>query len=154
MSTQLLINKRKTGNLHRQVKPSIAYSYIWRLNLSLLTIHQAFQLRRWSFWLPSVKRNFSRYRALLEISWTSIPCAHMKLTSTSHLGNKSHSALIVNHKDWKCNPASVLLIPEACNKIRVSFAPRKRIKERCGKVKEMVKRKQLLPQNPTQPVET
>jgi hypothetical protein len=63
----------------------------------------------------------------------------MKLTSTSHLGNRSYSSLVVSHKDWKCNPALVLLKPEARNKIRVSFAPRKRIKECCGKVKETVK---------------
>jgi hypothetical protein len=136
------------------VKPSIAYSYIWRLNLSLLTTHQAFQLWHWSFWLQSVKRNFSRHRALLAISWTSVPCTHTKLTSTFHLGNRSHNALIVSHKDWKCNLASVLLKPEACNKIRVSFAPRKRIKECCSKVKKTVKRKHLPPQNPMEPVET
>jgi hypothetical protein len=78
----------------------------------------------------------------------------MKLTSTSHLGNRSHSALIVNQKDRKYNPASVLLKPEARNKIKVSFAPQKRIKERYGKVKETVKHKHLPPQNPMQPVET
>jgi hypothetical protein len=154
MSTRLLINKRKAGNLHRQVKPSIAYSYIWRLNLFLLTIHRAFQLWRWSFWLQSVKHNFSLHRALLAIPWISIPCAHTKLTSTSHLGNRSHSALIIIHKDRKCNPTSVLLKVEARNKIRVSFAPRKRIKEHCGKVKETVKHKYLPPQNPMQPVES
>jgi hypothetical protein len=154
MSTQLLINKRKVGNLHRQVKPRIAYSYIWRLNLSLVTTHRPFQLRHWSFWLQSVKRNFSWHRALLAIPWTSIPCAHTKLTSTSHLGNRSYSALVVSHKDWKYNPASVLLKSEARNKIRVSFVPRKRIKERCGEIKETVKRKYLPPQNPMQLVET
>jgi hypothetical protein len=154
MSTQLLINKRKAGNLYRQVKPSITYSYIWRLNLSLVTTHWAFQLRRWSFWLQSVKRNFSQHGALLAIPWTSIPCTHTKLTSTSHLGNRSYSALVVSHKDWKCNLASVLLKPEARNKIRVSFAPWKRIKECYGKVKETVKCKHLPPQNPMQPVET
>jgi hypothetical protein len=136
------------------VKPSIAYSYIGNLNLSLLTTHQAFQLRHWSFWLQSVKRNFSRYRAFLAIPWTSIPCVHTKLTSTSHLGNRSHSTLVVNHKDRKCNLASVLLKPEARNKIRISFVPRKRIKERCGKAKETVKHKHLPPQNPMQPAET
>jgi hypothetical protein len=78
----------------------------------------------------------------------------MKLTSTSHFGNKSHSALAVSQKDRKYNPALVLLKPEARNKIKVSFAPQKRIKERCGKVKETVKRKHLPPQNPMQPVET
>jgi hypothetical protein len=78
----------------------------------------------------------------------------MKLTSTFHLGNKSHSTLVVNHKDRKCNPTSVLLKPEARNKIRVSFAPWKRIKERCGKIKKMVKCKHLPPQNPMQLVET
>jgi hypothetical protein len=154
MSTQFLINKRKAGNLHRQVKPSIAYSYIWRLNLSFLTTHQAFQLRRWSFWLQSIKRNFSQHRALLAIPWISIPYTHTKLASTSHLGNRSHSVLVVSHKDRKCNPTSVLLKPEARNKIRVSFAPRKKIKEHYGKVKETVKRKHLPPQNPMQPVET
>jgi hypothetical protein len=88
------------------------------------------------------------------IPWTSIPCAHTKLTSTSHLGNRSHSDLVVSHRDRKYNPASVLLKPEARNKIRVIFAPRKRIKECCGKVKETVKHKHLPPQNPMQPVET
>jgi hypothetical protein len=78
----------------------------------------------------------------------------MKLTSTLHLGNRSHSALVVNPKDRKCNPTSVLLKLEARNKIRVSFTPRKRIKERCGKVKETVKRKHLSPQNPMQSIET
>jgi hypothetical protein len=78
----------------------------------------------------------------------------MKLTSTFHLENRSYSALIVSHKDCKCNHTSVLLKLEARNKIRISFAPRKRIKEHCGKVKEMVKRKHLPPQNPMQPVET
>jgi hypothetical protein len=48
----------------------------------------------------------------------------------------------------------MLLKPEAHNKIKVSFAPQKRIKEHCGKVKETVKRKHLPPQNPMQPVET
>jgi hypothetical protein len=57
-------------------------------------------------------------------------------------------------KDRKYNPALVLLKPEACNKIKVSFAPQKRIKERYGKVKETVKHKHLPPQNPMQPVET
>jgi hypothetical protein len=78
----------------------------------------------------------------------------MKLTSTSHLGNRSHSTLVVSQKDRKYNPASVLLKLEARNKIKVSFAPQKRIKEHCGKVKETVKRKHLPPQNPMQPVET
>jgi hypothetical protein len=78
----------------------------------------------------------------------------MKLTSTSHLGNRSHNALVVSQKDGKYNPALVLLKPEACNKIRVSFAPRKRIKECCGKIKETMKCKHLPPQNPMQPVET
>jgi hypothetical protein len=78
----------------------------------------------------------------------------MKLTSTSHLRNRSHSSLVVSYKDQKCNPPSVLLKPEARNKISVSFAPRKRIKERCSKVKEMVKRKHLPSQHPMQPVET
>jgi hypothetical protein len=81
-------------------------------------------------------------------------CIHTKLTSTSHLGNRSHSSLVVSHKDQKCNPPLVLLKSEARNKIRVSFAPRKRIKERCGKVKETVKHKHLPSQNPMQPVET
>jgi hypothetical protein len=70
------------------------------------------------------------------------------------LGNRSHSALVVSHKDWKYNPILVLLKPEALNKIKVSFAPQKRIKEHYGKVKETVKRKHLPPQNPMQPVET
>jgi hypothetical protein len=48
----------------------------------------------------------------------------------------------------------MLLKPEARNKIKISFAPQKKIKERCGKVKETVKRKHLPPQNPIQPVET
>jgi hypothetical protein len=48
----------------------------------------------------------------------------------------------------------VLLKPEARNKIKVSFAPRKRIKEHYGKVKETVKLKHLPPQIPMQPVKT
>jgi hypothetical protein len=48
----------------------------------------------------------------------------------------------------------MLLKPEARNKIKVSFAPQKRIKERYDKVKETVKRKHLPPQNPMQLVET
>jgi hypothetical protein len=48
----------------------------------------------------------------------------------------------------------MLLKLEAHNNFRVSFAPRKRIKERCGKVMETVKHKHSPPQNPMQSVGT